>query len=130
MATGTGKTAVAFQVCWKLWNSRWNQDGEHRRPKILYLADRNILVDDPMAKMFAPFGEARHKIASDDTSRSRDMYFGIYQALASSVNEVFRHYRPDFFDLIIVDECHRGSSRADSAWREILQYFSPPCSSE
>lgn len=125
MATGTGKTAVAFQMCWKLWNSRWNRTGEHRRPKILYLADRNILVDDPMAKMFAPFGEARHKITSGDTSHSRDMYFGIYQALSPAGNEVFRQYRPDFFDLVIVDECHRGSSRADSAWREILQYFSP-----
>jgi len=125
MATGTGKTAVAFQVCWKLWKSRWNRTSEYRRPKILYLADRNILVDDPMAKMFAPFGEARHKITSEDTSRSRDMYFGIYQALSSSASEVFRQYRPNFFDLIIVDECHRGSSRADSAWREILEYFSP-----
>jgi type I restriction enzyme R subunit len=78
-----------------------------------------------MAKMFAPFGEARHKISSDDTGHSRDMYFGIYEALSSPFNEVFRQYRPDFFDLIIVDECHRGSSRTDSAWREILEYFSP-----
>ncbi|MCC7312459.1 MAG: DEAD/DEAH box helicase family protein [Sulfuritalea sp.] len=125
MATGTGKTAVAFQLCWTLWNSRWNRTGEHRRPKILFLADRNILVDDPMAKMFAPFGDARHKIASGDASQSRDMYFGIYQALSSNGSEVFRQYRPDFFDLIIVDECHRGSSRTDSSWREILEYFSP-----
>lgn len=125
MATGTGKTAVAFQLCWALWHSRWNRTGEHRRPKILFLADRNILVDDPMAKMFAPFGDARHKIASGDASQSRDMYFGIYQALSSSGSEVFKQYRPDFFDLIIVDECHRGSSRADSAWREILEYFEP-----
>ncbi len=125
MATGTGKTAVAFQLCWKLWSSRWNRTGEHRRPKILFLADRNLLVDDPMAKMFAPFGDARHKIASGDVSQSRDMYFGIYQALSTPGNEVFRQYRPDFFDLIIVDECHRGSSRADSSWREILEYFSP-----
>jgi hypothetical protein len=64
--------------------------------------------------MFAPFGEARHKITSGDTSHSRDMYFGIYQALSPAGNEVFRQYRPDFFDLVIVDECHRGSSRADS----------------
>ena len=74
LATGTGKTCVAFQICWKLWNSRWNRTGEHRRPKILFLADRNILVDDPMAKMFAPFGDARHKIAGGDVSQSRDMY--------------------------------------------------------
>ena len=62
MATGTGKTAVAFQICWKLWTARWNRTGEHRRPRILYLADRNILVDDPKDKIFAPFGDARCKI--------------------------------------------------------------------
>ena len=125
LATGTGKTCVAFQVCWKLWNSRWNRTGEYRRPKILFLADRNILVDDPMAKMFAPFGDARHKIAGGDVSQSRDMYFGIYQALTNGNEDIFRQYRPDFFDLIIIDECHRGSSRAESAWREVLKYFAP-----
>jgi type I restriction enzyme, R subunit len=125
LATGTGKTCVAFQTCWKLWNSRWNRTGEYRRPKILFLADRNILVDDPMAKMFAPFGDARHKIAGGDTSQSRDMYFGIYQALTTASADVFRQYRPDFFDLIIIDECHRGSSRDESAWRAVLDYFEP-----
>jgi type I restriction enzyme R subunit len=125
LATGTGKTCVAFQVCWKLWSSRWNRTGEYRRPKILFLADRNILVDDPMAKMFAPFGDARHKIAGGDVSQSRDMYFGIYQALSTASADVFRQYRPDFFDLIIIDECHRGSSRDESAWRAVLDYFAP-----
>lgn len=125
LATGTGKTCVAFQICWTLWNSRWNRSGEHRRPKILFLADRNILVDDPMAKMFSPFGDARHKIAGGDTSQSRDMYFGIYQALATANEDVFRQYRPDFFDLIVIDECHRGSSRDQSAWRAVLDYFQP-----
>ncbi|MFM2004767.1 MAG: hypothetical protein RLZZ09_422 [Pseudomonadota bacterium] len=125
LATGTGKTCVAFQICWKLWNSRWNRTGEHRRPKILFLADRNILVDDPMATMFAPFGDARHKIAGGDVSQSRDMYFGIYQALFTASEDVFRQYRPDFFDLIIIDECHRGSSRDESAWRAVLDYFKP-----
>ena len=125
LATGTGKTCVAFQICWKLWNSRWNRTGEYRRPKILFLADRNILVDDPMAKMFAPFGDARHKIAGGDVSQSRDMYFGIYQALATNTEDVFRKYRPDFFDLIIIDECHRGSSRDESNWRAVLDYFEP-----
>ncbi len=125
LATGTGKTCVAFQICWKLWNSRWNRTGEHRRPKILFLADRNILVDDPMARMFAPFGDARHKISGGDTSQSRDMYFGIYQALSTASADVFRQYRPDFFDLIIIDECHRGSSRDESAWRAVLDYFEP-----
>ncbi len=125
LATGTGKTCVAFQICWKLWNSRWNRSGEYRRPKILFLADRNILVDDPMAKMFAPFGDARHKIAGGDVSQGRDMYFGIYQALTTASEDVFRQYRPDFFDLIIIDECHRGSSRDDSSWRAVLDYFQP-----
>lgn len=125
LATGTGKTCIAFQLCWKLWNSRWNRTGEYRRPKILFLADRNLLVDDPMAKMFAPFGDARHKIAGGDVSQGRDMYFGIYQALATANEEVFRQYRPDFFDLIIIDECHRGSSRDESSWRVVLDYFEP-----
>ncbi|BDI06091.1 EcoAI/FtnUII family type I restriction enzme subunit R [Sphaerotilus microaerophilus] len=125
LATGTGKTCVAFQICWTLWNSRWNRTGEYRRPKILFLADRNILVDDPMAKMFAPFGDARHKIAGGEVSQGRDMYFGIYQALTTASADVFRQYRPDFFDLIIIDECHRGSSRDESAWRAVLDYFEP-----
>ena len=125
LATGTGKTCVAFQICWTLWHSRWNRTGEYRRPKILFLADRNLLVDDPMAKMFAPFGDARHKIAGGDVSQSRDMYFGIYQALTNASADVFRQYRPDFFDLIIIDECHRGSSRDESAWRAVLDYFEP-----
>lgn len=125
MATGTGKTFVAFQICWKLWKSRWNRSGEFRRPKILYLADRNILVDDPMAKMFAPFEDVRHKISSSDVSQGRDMYFSIYQSLANPANDVFKEYPADFFDLIIIDECHRGSSREDNSWRAILTYFSP-----
>ncbi len=127
MATGTGKTVVAFQICWKLWNSRWNRTGEHRRPRILYLADRNILVDDPMAKTFAPFGDARWKITGGRAVQSREMYFSIYQSIASDANRpgLYREYAPDFFDLIIVDECHRGSARDDSNWREILEYFEP-----
>ena len=127
MATGTGKTVVAFQICWKLWNSRWNRTGEHRRPRILYLADRNILVDDPMAKTFAPFGDARWKIAGGRAVQSREMYFAIYQSIARDANRpgLYREFAPDFFDLIIVDECHRGSARDDSNWREILDYFQP-----
>lgn len=127
MATGTGKTVVAFQICWKLWNFRWNRTGEHRRPRILYLADRNILVDDPMAKTFAPFGDARWKITGGRAVQSREMYFSIYQSIASDANRpgLYREYAPDFFDLIIVDECHRGSARDDSNWREILEYFEP-----
>lgn len=127
MATGTGKTVVAFQICWKLWSSRWNRTGEYRRPRILYLADRNILVDDPMAKIFAPFGDARWKIQNGQAVKSREMYFAIYQAIARDERRpgLYREYAPDFFDLIIVDECHRGSARDDSNWREILEYFEP-----
>lgn len=127
MATGTGKTEVAFQICWKLWNARWNRAGEHRKPKILYLADRNILVDDPKDKTFAPFGDARWKIENGRANKSREMYFSTYQAIAEDETRpgLYREYSPDYFDLIIVDEAHRGSARADSAWREILEYFQP-----
>jgi type I restriction enzyme R subunit len=121
MATGTGKTFVAFQVCRKLWQTRWNLDARYRYPKILYLADRNVLVDDPKDKTFAVFDQALHKIVSSDVSKSRDIYFAIYQTMIA----VYRHYPPDFFDLVIVDECHRGSARDDSLWREILDYFRP-----
>ncbi|GMW05880.1 MAG: hypothetical protein AMXMBFR8_06770 [Nevskiales bacterium] len=127
MATGTGKTIVAFQISWKLWSSRWNRTGEHRKPRILFLADRNILVDDPKDKTFSPFGDARHKIESGEIIKSREMYFAIYQALAEDERRagLFRDYPPDFFDLIIVDECHRGSARDDSSWRVILEHFAP-----
>ncbi len=127
MATGTGKTVVAFQICWKLWSARWNATGEHRRPKILFLADRNILVDDPKDKIFAPFGDARWKIEGGEANKSREMYFAIYQSLAKDERRpgLYKEYKPDFFDFIIVDECHRGSARDSSNWREILEYFSP-----
>lgn len=127
MATGTGKTAVAFQVCWKLWNARWNRTGEYRRPRILYLADRNILIDQPKDGIFAAFGDARYKIESGEVVKSREMYFAIYQALAEDSRRegLFKAFSRDFFDLVIVDECHRGSARDESAWRAILNYFAP-----
>lgn len=127
MATGTGKTDVAFQICWKLWSSRWNKDREHRRPKILYLADRNILVDDPKDKDFIPFGDARHKIQNGQVVKSREMYFAIYQAIAEDERRpgLYKEFARDFFDIIIVDECHRGSARAESKWRKILEYYEP-----
>jgi type I restriction enzyme R subunit len=127
MATGTGKTAVAFQICWKLWTARWNRTGQHRRPRILYLADRNILIDQPKDGLFAEFGDARYKIESGEVIKSREMYFGIYQALAEDERRVglFRSFPADFFDLVIVDECHRGSARNESAWRVILEHFEP-----
>jgi len=127
MATGTGKTFVAFQIAWKLWSSRWNRTAEHRKPRILFLADRNILVDDPYSKMFAPFGDARAKIEGGNAIKSREMYFAIYQALAADERRpgLYKEYPKDFFDLIIIDECHRGSARDESSWREILEYFEP-----
>ncbi|MBU2693087.1 MAG: DEAD/DEAH box helicase family protein, partial [Candidatus Eisenbacteria bacterium] len=127
MATGTGKTVVAFQICWKLWSSRWNRTGDYRRPRILYLADRNVLVDDPMAKIFTPFGDARWKIEGGVANKGREMYFAIYQAIACDERRpgLYREYASDFFDLIIVDECHRGSAKDDSNWRAILEYFEP-----
>jgi len=126
MATGTGKTTVAFQICWKLWSSRWNRTGEYRKPRILYLADRNFLVDDPKDKDFAPFGDARHKIEGEAV-KSREMYFAIYQAIAKDERRpgLYKEYPRDFFDLIIVDECHRGSASDESNWRDILQWFEP-----
>lgn len=125
MATGTGKTTTAFQICWKLWVTRWNRTGDHRRPRILYLADRNILVDDPLTKDFAPFGDAACKLSGINVTKSRDIYFAIYQAIAEDEVRpgLYKTYAPDFFDLIIIDECHRGSARANSTWREILEYF-------
>lgn len=119
MATGTGKTFVAFQIVWKLWKSR-------RRTKILYLADRNVLIDQAKDRDFAPLGEAATKIQTR-VVKSREVYFAIYQAIADRENApgLYRHYPPDFFDLIIVDECHRGSAKDESNWRQILEYFHP-----
>lgn len=126
MATGTGKTDVAFQICWRLWSARWNRTGEPRRPRILYLSDRSILVDDPKDKQFTPFGDARWKIEGE-AIKSREMYFATYQAIAKDERRpgLYREYAPEFFDLVIVDECHRGSARDESNWREILEYFHP-----
>jgi len=128
MATGTGKTYVAFQICWRLWSARWNARGrEGRKPRILYLADRNILIDDPKDKTFAPFGDARHKIENGVITKSREMYFAIYQAIARDEARpgLYREFPPDFFDLVVVDECHRGSASDQSNWREVLEYFAP-----
>ncbi len=129
MATGTGKTIVAFQICWKLWSSHWNREGTYRRPRILYLSDRSILIDDPKDKIFAPFGDARWKIENGVANKSREMYFAIYQAIARDERRpgLYREYDPAFFDLVIVDECHRGSASDESNWRDILEYFEPAC---
>lgn len=127
MATGTGKTTTAFQICWKLWQQRWNLKTDPRRPKILYLSDRKILVDDPMNKEFAAFEEARHRLEHGEVVKSRGIYFALYQSIGPRENNpgIYREYAKDFFDLIIVDECHRGSAQDESVWRVVLEYFEP-----
>lgn len=118
MATGTGKTYTAFQVIWRLWKAR-------TKKRILFLADRNILVDQTMTNDFKPFGSAMTKIQKRQANKSYEIYLSLYQAVSGSEEErnIYKQFSRDFFDLIVVDECHRGSAAADSAWREILDYF-------
>lgn len=119
MATGTGKTYTAFQIIWRLWKS-----GTKKR--ILFLADRNILVDQTKNNDFKPFGAAMTKISKRQIDKSYEIYLSLYQAVTGNEEEknIYKQFSPDFFDLIVVDECHRGSAAEDSAWREILEYFS------
>jgi len=125
LATGTGKTTIAFQIIYKLWNNRWNIRGEYRRPKILFISDRSILVTDPHAKDFAVFGDARCLVPDEGLPSSREVYFSTYQSLAEDESKLgaFRSLPRDFFDLVVIDECHRGSASDDSNWRVILNYF-------
>ncbi|MFI5990816.1 EcoAI/FtnUII family type I restriction enzme subunit R [Streptomyces sp. NPDC051362] len=126
LATGTGKTMVAFQLVSKLRRSSW-KGGE--KPRVLYLADRNILVDQPKDDYFEPvFGDVVHKIGGGRAQRARQIFFALYQSLESERGDeqaLFSQYPRDYFDLIIVDECHRGSSNSESKWRSILEYFEP-----
>jgi len=117
MATGTGKTFVAFQIIWRLWKSK-------RKKRILYLADRNVLIDQAKDRTFSPMGQALHKIKGK-ALKSREVYFALYQALANPVTgeNLYEKYPKDFFDLIVVDECHRGSANEFGSWRKILEYF-------
>lgn len=119
MATGTGKTFTAFQIVYKLFKS-----GQKRR--ILYLADRNILVDQTISGDFKPLNKNINKIGKRKADKSREIQFALYQSLTGDAEDkkIYKKYSPDYFDLIIVDECHRGSAKDDSAWREILEYFS------
>lgn len=119
MATGTGKTYTAFQIIWRLWKA-----GAKKR--ILFLADRNILVDQTRNNDFKPFGPAMTKISKRQIDKSYEIYLSLYQAVSGNEEEknIYKQFSPDFFDLIVVDECHRGSAAEDSAWREILEYFS------
>ncbi|MFA6294394.1 MAG: DEAD/DEAH box helicase family protein [Victivallales bacterium] len=119
MATGTGKTYTAFQILWRLWKS-----GTKKR--ILFLADRNILVDQTKTNDFKPFGQAMTKISKRQTDKSYEIYLALYQAVSGTEEEknIYKQFSPDFFDLIVVDECHRGSAADDANWREILEYYS------
>ncbi len=118
MATGTGKTYTAFQIIHRLWKSG-------RKKKILFLADRNILVDQTMTQDFKPFSKVMTKIEGKKLDSSYEIYLSLYQQLAGDENEEpFRAFTPDFFDLIVIDECHRGSAKEESRWRRILEYFS------
>ncbi|MBP5977465.1 DEAD/DEAH box helicase family protein [Brasilonema sp. CT11] len=127
LATGTGKTTVAFQICWKLSSIEWNVTGESRPPRILFLADRNVLVDDPMNKDFSAFNQEKIYKIQGTAKKGRDIYFAIYQAIGDREDSfgLYREYNRDYFDLIVVDECHRGSARDESNWRQILEYFEP-----
>ena len=141
MATGTGKTYTAFQIIWRLWKAG-------RKKRILFLADRNVLIDQTMVNDFRPFGAAMTKLSTQagtiyraaDSSgalphgmggtrridTAYEIYLGLYQAITGPEEhqKMFRELSPSFFDLIVIDECHRGSAAEDSAWREILEYFS------
>ncbi|MDR2155335.1 MAG: DEAD/DEAH box helicase family protein [Burkholderiaceae bacterium] len=119
MATGTGKTYTAFQIIWRLWKAK-------AKKRILFLADRNILVDQTMQQDFAPFGENMHKITNRTVKKNHEIYLALYQAVTGKEEwkQIYRQFPADFFDLVVVDECHRGSAAEDSAWRDVLDYFS------
>ena len=141
MATGTGKTYTAFQIIWRLWKAG-------RKKRILFLADRNVLIDQTMVNDFRPFGGAMAKLSTQSKTIGRadgtkedislaldsqrridtayEIYLGLYQSITGPEErqKLFREFSPGFFDLIVIDECHRGSAAEDSAWREILEYFS------
>lgn len=141
MATGTGKTYTAFQIIWRLWKAK-------QKKRILFLADRNILVDQTMVNDFRPFGPAMAKLSTKSKTIERadgtevdlpvamdrkrridtayEIYLGLYQAITGpeDAKKLYKEFSHDFFDLIVIDECHRGSAAADSAWREILDHFS------
>ena len=134
LATGTGKTFIAFQIAWKLFHSRWNLGREPvRRPRILFLADRNILAN-PAYNAFSAFPEdALVRIAPDEirkkgrVPKNGSLFFTIFQTFMSGPGDTpcFGDYPPDFFDFIVIDECHRGGAQDESNWRGILEYFAP-----
>jgi type I restriction enzyme R subunit len=119
MATGTGKTYTAFQIIWRLWKS-----GAKKR--ILFLVDRNILADQTKTNDFKPFGQAMTKITNRTVDKAFEIYLSLYQAVSGTEEDqnIYKQFSRDFFDLVIIDECHRGSAAEDAAWRKILEYFS------
>lgn len=119
MATGTGKTYTAFQIIWRLWKAK-------KKKRILFLADRNILVDQTKSQDFAPFGDKMTKISKRQIDKSYEIYLALYQGLTGNDEDkdAYKQFSKDFFDLVVIDECHRGSAKEDSAWREVLDYFS------
>lgn len=119
MATGTGKTFTAFQIIWRLWKAK-------QKKRILFLADRNILVDQTKNNDFKPFGQAMTKVTNRTIDPSYEIYLSLYQAVTGNEEDknIYKQFSPDFFDLVVIDECHRGSASEDSAWRAILEYFS------
>ncbi len=139
LATGTGKTFIAFQLAWKLFQSKWNlsdwkgEDEPARRPRILFLADRNILADQAYNAFSAFDDDALVRIAPDEirkkgrVPKNGSVFFTIFQTFMSGPGETpyFGDYPPDFFDFIVIDECHRGGAKDESSWRAILEYFSP-----
>ncbi len=137
MATGTGKTYTAFQICWKLFQTKWNLHGADQRPRILFIADRNILANQAVND-FEQFPEdAMVRITPDELRKhhgkvptARHLYFTIFQTFMctdGSGCQYYKQYPKDFFDFIIIDECHRGGANDESQWRELMDYFSPAC---
>lgn len=119
MATGTGKTYTAFQIIWRLWKA-----GIKKR--ILFLADRTALISQTFTNDFAPFKDKMTWVTKQNFDTAHEIYLGLYQGLTGEdedANSLFKQFSPNFFDLIVVDECHRGSAKADSQWREVLEYF-------
>lgn len=116
MATGTGKTYTAFQIIYRFWKTK-------RAKKILFLADRNILVDQTMKNDFKPFEKVMTKIEGKQIKSSYEIYLSLYQQLKNADHDYYKQLPPDFFDLILIDECHRGSASESSIWHDILQYF-------
>lgn len=134
LATGTGKTSIAFQIAWKLFQAKWNLTGEPvRRPRILFLADRNILADQAYNSFSAFPNDAVTRIDPDTIRKNggrppknASLFFTIFQTFMTGEGEpVYTQYPPDFFDFIIVDECHRGGANDESEWRALLEYFEP-----